>query len=634
MTNYLKFSPIGAVLSVLCVFSGTLISFAAERPAKPNVILILTDDLGWQDVKCYDVDEPSPMETPNLDALAARGVQYWQAYSPAPTCAPSRAGILSGMHPARAQMTHVSGGKPPHPHHPTGWAKLSPWYSARMPAERVTLAEAFKAHGYRTGHSGKWHVAMNHHGYPQPEDQGFDYTRNSRGVQQRMQPDRLTGFATTDADDPFRLDAQGFPFDQTHADAMTFLKENNDEPFFLYYASWLVHGPILMRSEALLRKYEAKLGVTLTEEHKHTWKQDGQTNPFYCAMVEQLDYYLGQLFEYLNTTEDPRWPGHLLVENTYVIFTSDNGGMRGNSHEIYTDNTPLRRGKISVREGGTRVPLIITGPGVPQGVESDVMVNGLDFYPTLLSLAGAPVPENVHFDGLDISAGLLSNPRDPSLIREADGSVRDTMLWHFPNSAELASSIRVGDYKLIRNYNYSASDDPEFELYRLYDCSQGTQQRTDIEERHNLVDRMPEKAEQLKARMEAMLTEMEASYPYWNPGSDQAPASRQQVPQVLSYQQNGSQLEFKVQLHGATLERANLIYSTNGGDAYEEWFRQPAVVNASTVTVKLPEGTTHYYINLIDENNFLVSYPEINAPVMHRQQRRYSDLALAVESAK
>jgi len=94
---------------------------SAVRPEKPNIVLVLADDLGWQDVKCYDVDEPSPMETPSLDALARKGVQFWQAYSPAPTCAPSRAAILSGEHPARAQFTHVMGGKPPHPHHKTGW---------------------------------------------------------------------------------------------------------------------------------------------------------------------------------------------------------------------------------------------------------------------------------------------------------------------------------------------------------------------------------------------------------------------------------------------------------------------------------------------------------------------------------
>ncbi len=649
MMNRHKLAPVCALLSVLWVLPTTLASAASQRPekppvvrpSKPNIILILTDDLGWQDVKCYDIDEPSPMETPNLDALAKKGVLFWQAYSPAPTCAPSRAAILSGDHPARAQMTHVMGGKPPRPHHLTRWPMLSPWYSARMPVETVTIVEALKADGYTTGHSGKWHVAKGHHSYPQPEDQGFDYTRNSRGVQGRMQPDRLTGFATDAANDPYRLDANGFPFDQTHEDAMTFLKEQTllrpgsgvaSKPFFLYYATWLVHAPLVMRSEALLRKYEAKLGVTLTEEHANTWKQDGQTNPFYCAMVEQLDYYLGGLFDYLETTEDPRWPGHTLAENTYVIFSSDNGGMRGTRDEIYTDNAPLSKGKISVMEGGTRVPLIITGPGIDGNVQTDVMVNGLDFYPTILSLAGAPVPEGKRFDGLDIASLLLENPKDASLIRTAENAVRDTMLWHFPNSVALESSIRIGDYKLVRNYQHLSADVSELELYRLYNSESGAQVRVDIEEAHNLADAMPERAQLMNQKLTILLTEMEASYPYWNPNYGDSLPHKEAVCKVLSAKQTGSEIVVSYRGNGAKVVHANLIYTLNGGEQYEEWFRSPAVVkNDSTVVATLPKGTTHYFINLIDENNFLVSYPEIDEVKRSKAKHPYSTVALPVQ---
>lgn len=140
----------------------------AERPAKPNVLLLLTDDLGWQDVKCYDIDKPSPMETPNIDALAKKGVKFWQAYSPAPTCAPSRSAIMSGDHPARSQLTHVVGGMPPAPYHKTAHRMMPPWYSGRYPAGVVALPEALKNNGYTTGHSGKWHLAMKHNSFPQP----------------------------------------------------------------------------------------------------------------------------------------------------------------------------------------------------------------------------------------------------------------------------------------------------------------------------------------------------------------------------------------------------------------------------------------------------------------------------------
>ena len=112
------------ILGICCALLATVVQ-GQPQPDKPNIILILTDDLGWQDLKYYDIDEPSPMETPNIDVLAKQGLLFWQAYSPAATCAPSRAAILSGDHPARAQMTHVSGGKPPHPHG-HGWSILSP----------------------------------------------------------------------------------------------------------------------------------------------------------------------------------------------------------------------------------------------------------------------------------------------------------------------------------------------------------------------------------------------------------------------------------------------------------------------------------------------------------------------------
>ena len=183
----------------------------APRPAKPNIVLILTDDLGWQDVKCYDIDAPSPMETPHLDALAKKGIKFWQAYSPAPTCAPSRCAIMSGVHPARAQKTHVVGGAPPTPNHKRGWKVIAPWYSGRMPENEITLAKVMRKNGYITGHSGKWHMAIDHHAFPQPEDQGFDWTRSTRGARTRMK-NRIIDFATNKKSDPFRLDENGFPY--------------------------------------------------------------------------------------------------------------------------------------------------------------------------------------------------------------------------------------------------------------------------------------------------------------------------------------------------------------------------------------------------------------------------------------
>ena len=629
----LKVTFFGVLLCVACTMLSSFASAESPRPAQPNVILLLTDDLGWQDVKCYDIDEPSPMETPNLDALAKEGVLFWQAYSAAPTCAPSRCAIMSGNHPARAQKTHVVGGGPPTPYHKELHRMMPPWYSGRMPAGELTLARVLQQNGYATGHCGKWHMAINHNAYPQPEDQGFDWTRHNLGTTRRMTPHRLTGFATREEGDPYRLDENGFPYHQNSEDAMQFIAEHADQPFFLYYATWLVHTPIHTRSEALLQKYVKKLGVELPENPAE-WNGEGQTNPFYCAMVEELDYYVGRLLKYLDETEDPRWPGHMLSENMYFIFTSDNGGMEQHPGEIITDNFPLARGKISAMEGGTRVPLLVRGPGIAANVQSDVLVNGLDFYPTILALAGIEQPAEKHLDGADLSALLKKDPTNPGLVHDADGRVRDTMVWHFPNSVALESTIRVGDWKLVRNYDHIGFKNiPELELYRLYDTQDGQQNRGDIEEANNLADAMPEKAQALNAKLSEILTEMEASYPYYNPDFKYPLPNKDTVCTIESHTQQGDRVEFTYQENGAKVVRANLIYTLNGGAQYEEWFRQPAdLLSGSKVVAQLPAGTTHYFINLIDEHNFLKSYPEVmDQRGQENSKKPYSTVALLVE---
>jgi len=595
-------------LSLLFIFA--FAGFSNERPAKPNVVLILTDDLGWQDVKCYDIDEPSPMETPNIDSLAKQGVKFWQAYSPAPTCAPSRCAIMSGNHPARAQKTHVVGGAPPTPNHKYGWTMMAPWYSGRMPENETTLARVLQSNGYVTGHSGKWHMAIDHKAFPQPEDQGFDWTRSSRGARSGM-PSRVSGFATIQKEDPFRLDENGYPYHQTSEDALTFLRENHQKPFFLYYATWLVHTPIHTRSEQLLEKYCKKLGVERPNDQEG-WTMKGQTNPFYCAMVDELDYYMGKVFEYLKNTDDPRWRGHKLIENTYIIFTSDNGGMEGHPGEVITDNYPLDKGKISAMEGGTRVPLIITGPGIPKGVESDVMVNGLDFYPTLLTLTGTKRPKDKDLDGCDLSDLLLKNPTNSSLVKNKDGKPRDTMVWHFPHSVALESTIRMGGYKLVRNYNHRFDErTTELELYQLYKTENGKQVRVDIEEANNLASQHPQLSKELNERLSSILNEMDASYPYYNPQARRVGAEKNLIPKVISHEIQNETVTFSVREQGAKIVRADLIYTNNGGKKYEEWYRiKGKEKTKGTISFNLPEGSTHYYLNLIDENNFLVSYPE------------------------
>ncbi|REE08737.1 arylsulfatase A-like enzyme [Winogradskyella pacifica] len=602
---------------------------ATDRP-EPNVILLLTDDLGWQDVKVYDIDEPSPYETPNLDTLAKKGVQFWQAYSPAPTCAPSRCAIMSGTHPARAQKTHVVGGAPPTVYgNKNSQRIIDPWYSGRMPENEMTLARVLQQKGYTTGHTGKWHMAINHFAFPQPTDQGFDVSTADRGATSPQKPHRLTDFATTKADDPFRLDENGFPFHQNSQDALTFLKENKQDPFFLYYATFLVHAPIHTRSKALLEKYCEKLGVPFPTDPNH-WDVKGQNNPYYAAMVEMLDYYVGQVFNYLETTDDPRWPGHKLSENTYIIFTSDNGGMENAHGDVVTDNYPLDKGKINAKEGGTRVPLLISGPGIKKGVESDVVVNGLDFYPTILSLLDIEKPKDKHLDGADLATLLLEDPTNSKLVLDKNGNERTTMMWHFPH-ASYQSTLRVGDYKFIRNYDYkNNSKTPKFELYKLYATNNGVAERVDIEEANNLATSNPEKIKEMNAQLTSILTEMKASYPSYNPYYKSEMEHKETVPTVIFASKDNNQVTFKFKENGAKVVTANLIYTTNGGHRYEEWFKADAKINADgTITANLPNGTTHYIINVIDTHNFLVSYPEMpTVKSLKKDKKNYSNYAL------
>ncbi len=582
-------------------------SWAAERPAKPNVVLLLADDLGWQDVKCYDLDAPTPMETPHIDALAKKGVLFRQGYSPAPTCAPTRCAIMSGRHPAVAQKTHVVGGNPPTPYNKLAHPIMDPWYSGRMKLEEVTIAEALQTNGYVSGHTGKWHMAIDHNAFPQPEDQGFAFTRHDLGESRGMRPHRLTGFATKAKNDPFQLDAAGFPKDQTTVDAIQFMQENKAKPFFLYYAAWLVHTPIHSRSKELLEKYCNKLGVPYPTDPRG-WPLEGQKNPYYCAMVEMFDHYVGQIIEYLEQTDDPRWPGHKLIENTYVIFTSDNGGMERVPGEVITDNYPLDKGKINAKEGGVRVPFIIVGRDIKPGQESNVMVNGLDFYPTILNWTGTKKPDRQKLDGSDLSELLRQNPKAAALVKDKNGKPRNSMVWHFPHGVAQQATLRLDGWKLI--YNYMPKR-PQLELYQLYENYPNPSKRTDIEESKNLADKMPEKAEQMRKELFRRLDAMQASYPYRNPHFKHPMPHKNKVCQALENGREGAKVWARFKERGSKVVSGQIVYTLNGGEKSEEWYLAPARVEGNRLVGKLPKGTTHYVFNLVDEHNFLVSYPDM-----------------------
>jgi len=220
-------------------------------------------------------------------------------------------------------------------------------------------------------------------------------------------------------------------------------------------------------------------------------------------------------------------------------------------------------------------------------------------------------------------------------VLSADGKPRDTMVWHFPNSVALESTIRVGDYKLVRNYNHV--HDPRavpLELYRLYKIEDGRQVRVDIEEANNLAASDPERTRSMNARLTRILEEMKASYPYNNPAFRGVGPKGKLVPAVSSHEQDGQNVTFTFQQHGAKVVRADLIYSLNGNGRNEEWFRQTATLSGdNTIIADLPTGATHYIINLIDENNFLVSYPDVpGANQLSRTGEKYAKYSIAVTS--
>ncbi len=606
-----------------------------DRPDKPNIVLLLADDLGWQDVGCYDIDLESPMETPHIDALAKKGVLFRQGYSPAPTCAPTRCAIMSGRHPAVAQKTHVVGGNPPTPYNKTAHPVMDPWYSGRMKLSEVTIAEALQGNGYATGHTGKWHMAIDHNAFPQPEDQGFTFTRHDLGESRAMRPHRLTGFATNKKDDPYKLDENGYPRDQTTFDAIEFIAKNKQNPFFLYYAAWLVHTPIHSRSKDLLKKYCDKLGVDFPVDPVG-WSLNGQQNPYYCAMVEMFDAYIGQIINYLEETEDPRWPGHKLIENTYIILTSDNGGMEKVPGEIITDNYPLDKGKINAKEGGVRVPFIITGPKIKANQKSNVMVNGLDFYPTILGWTGTQRPREQNLDGSDLSKFLEINPQSASLVKDSMGEIRNSMIWHFPHGVAQQSTLRVNGWKLV--YNYMPTK-PKLELYQLYKNYPNPSSRFDIEEAENLVAEMPDKAEQMRKELFRRLDEMNASYPYKNPHYKGQLLHKDKVCVGVAngMDREGNSVWAQFKGRGSKVVKGQLVYTLNGGEKSEEWYVKKALIKGSRLVAKLPSNATHYVFNFVDEHNFLVSYPEMPDLLEAGKQKGkgpYSSSAFVVKNLK
>jgi len=365
-----------------------------SSPAKnPNILFILCDDLGVNDLRCYGRDDHN---TPNLDRLAAEGTRFTSAYASQAICSASRAGLLTGYNPARLHLTTFLPGRADNP----GQRVLHPEIMMHVPLSYKMLPRYFKESGYRTGLIGKWHVGRN----PGPAEHGFDFVYNpSEGKET----------------EPSETEGGKAEYELTHK-TIEFIEQSKDEPFIAYLGHYTPHIP-----------YTAK-------EHLIE-KNQGAFEPVYAALIETLDDTVGLLMDKLDELG--------LTEDTILVFTSDNGGLHvpEGGHERVTHNTPFRAGKGYTYEGGQRVPAIVRWPGqVPAGRVVDAPTNNVDWIPTLMDLAGLDAPTGL--DGENIASGM----------RGGDFPERK-LFWHFPHytnqGGRPSGAARDGDWLLIERYD-------------------------------------------------------------------------------------------------------------------------------------------------------------------------------------
>jgi arylsulfatase A len=437
---------------------------AASEKRPPNVLLVVVDDLGWRDLGCYGSDF---YETPNIDFLAAHGVRFTQFYAASPVCSPTRASILSGQYPARLHLTHyIPGGNP------KDRPLLEPDWRKFLPLEEFTLAEAFQAAGYATGCIGKWHLGITIDPKYGPANQGFDFTR-------------LHG------------PSGGDKFVSTFTDtALDFVDNHKSHPFFLYFPHHTVHVP-----------YEAPENIVEKYRRKKPG-ESGQNNAMMAAMIEVLDQGVGRLMRGLQQLG--------VADNTIVVFTSDNGGLRYVRDEATgkvvtaTNNAPLRGGKAQLYEGGIRIPFIVRWPGVLDGgrqIAAPAIAN--DIFPSLLAMTGLPLRPEAHKDGIDILAPFVEGKTQGNA---ATG--REALFWHFPHyhaGTKPCGAVRRGSLKLIEHY-----EDGAVELYDL---------EKDLGETHDLAMERPDTARELRDLLHRHLNDVGAQMLAPNPASASASAS-------------------------------------------------------------------------------------------------------------
>lgn len=487
------------------------IGFMAGRPAasaarQPNIILIVADDLGAHDLGVFG---SKFHRTPNLDALAAGGVLYSQAYAAAPVCSPTRVALMTGQLPARVGLTDWLPGQGDGP----GKRLLRPEIPMQLPLEAVTVAEALKKNGYSTWHVGKWHLGGEGYG---PQQQGFDV--NIAGDHTGTPLSYFAPFANAAGRKMPGLEnaPEGqYLTDRLTDEALRLIENRGEKPFFLYMPHYAVHTPMRAKQD-IVKTYD---GSKIAPGR--------QRNAIYAAMLQSLDESVGRLLQKLDELK--------LTEETWVFFTSDNGGLATTEGQNTpaTSNAPSREGKGWLYEGGLRVPLIIKGPGAKKGNRA-VPVISADLPATIASLAGAS-SDLKSIDG----RSLVQN------LQNETGVDRQELYWHYPHYANQGGRpggvVRDGNYKLIEFYENNRRE--------LFDISK------DTGESRNLAAEQPAKVEELAAKLAAWRTSVGAKMPRPNPAYVANPQNKEGniVLPARTAIVSGQQLRYEPQPHKNTL---------------------------------------------------------------------------------
>jgi arylsulfatase A-like enzyme len=445
---------------------------ADENESKqPNIVYILADDLGYADLSCYG---QTNFETPNIDKLANAGMKFTQHYSGSTVCAPSRSSLMTGQHTGH---TYIRGNK-----------EVLPEGQYPLEAKAITMAEELQKAGYKTGAFGKWGL-----GYPgsegDPNRQGFDefFGYNCQRMGHNYYPYHMwhnQEKITLNGNTGQKTEEYGPEI--IHKQALKFLEDNKDQPFFMYYPSIIPHAELFAPEEYIAKyrnKFDSELafeGVDSGELYKvGAYGSQPESHAAFAAMVDYLDMQVGEIITKLKELG--------IYDNTLIIFTSDNGPHQegGADPDYFNSNGPFKGYKRDLYEGGIRVPMIAVWEGkIKAATESGHPSAFWDVFPTVAEITGVSIPENS--DGISFLPTLLGKEQ----------TKHDYLYWEFHEKGG-RKALRKGDWKLVR-YNVLNPEKITTELYNVV---------TDPGEENNLATEKPELTKELLELMKNARTE-------------------------------------------------------------------------------------------------------------------------------